>query len=195
MLTTFSMPRRRRHIQDEDDAEQAKDVALGGMKRRDELTLELLKMEGFLLACLPLVGPPPDLQLDFSAFIPKLDGIPNLVVSAPSWTPEQVHRLFEQLPHRRFEHGTAFQVIDSFDPAADDWFPQVTPITYLVHVFAAHGQAADYRRWAHCATIRIEGAGTESKLRVIHVGVGHDRNAVLLDFLIPHSLRPRRLLL
>lgn len=190
------MPRRRRQLPDQDDAEQAKDIALGGMKRRDEITLELLKTEGFILACLPLMpGPPPDLQLDFSAFIPKLDGIPNLVVSAPSWTLEEVYRMFEQLPHRRFENGTAIQLEDDFEPSAADWFPTVTPITYLVHVFAAHGHVADYGRWAHCALIRIENAGTESKLRVIHVAVGHDRNAVLLDFLIPHRLAPKRVLL
>ena len=190
------MPRRQRQIPDEDDAEQAKDIALSGMKRRDELILELLKTEGFCLAFLPLVGPPPDFPIDFTVFLPKLDSSPNLVVAVPLWTSGKVNELMKQLPRRQLAHGMTIQVIDSFEPAADDWFPQVTPIIYVAgHVFEPHDGVADHSRWAHCATIDLHGPAPETRLRVIHVGLGPGRDSVFVNFLAPHSLVPRRLLL
>jgi hypothetical protein len=190
------MPRKRRNLQDREDAELAKEVAFEGMKRRDELVLELLKTEGFCLGCLPLFGPPPEFPLDFTVFIARLDGSPNLVVATLNWTLEKVSEMFEQHPSRQLAHGTAIEFVDGFEPAVDDWFPQVTPIIYVAgHVFEPHDGVADHRRWAHCATIRVQGAGTESRLRVIHIGLGPGRDSVFVNFLAPHGLVPRRLLL
>ncbi len=180
---------------DEDIGLDWKAEWLSWLVRRDQLVVEQLKEEGFCLAFLPLVGPPPGFPLDFTVFLTRLDGSPNLVVATLNWTLEKVSAMFEQLPRRQLAHGTTIQVIDSFDPAAGDWFPQVTPIIYVAgHVFEPHDGVADYRRWAHCATISIHGPGMESRLRVIHVGIGPGRDSVFVNFLAPHGLVPKRLL-
>jgi len=167
------------------------------LARRDEVALERFKEQGFALGFLPPIGPPANAQLDFSILVPKLSGISNLVVAAPQWTLEKVHELFERLPHRQFAHGKTAQVIESFVPVVDNWFRFETEIVYVAGV--AHEPpyfwAAGDGRWAHCATLQVQGAGTDSRLRVIHVGLGPGRDQVFLHFLAPHGLVPKRLLL
>ena len=169
---------------------------LSWAEHRDRNVLELLKAETFVLACLPLVGPP-EAPLDFTNFISRLDGIPNLVVSVPGWTLEKVHQLYDRLPGRQFAHGMSAQVTDSFVPAAETWFHHQTEIIFLAGV--AHEppyyRGGDGSPWAHCATLSLQGAETESRLRVVHIGVGLSRDHVFLHFLTPHALVPRRVLL
>jgi hypothetical protein len=43
--------------------------------------------------------------------------------------------------------------------------------------------------------LRILSGETESRLRVIHVGLGPGRDPVFLHFLAPHGLVPKKLLL
>jgi hypothetical protein len=166
-------------------------------EHRDRNVLDLLRTEGFCLVCLPLVGPPPEAPLDFTIFVSKLDGIPNLVVSALGWSLEKAQELFERLPGRQFAHGKTAVVTDSFVPAPEHWFRFQTEIVYVAGV--AHDppyyRAGDGRPWAHCATLALQGAGTESRLRVVHISVGLSRDHVFLHFLAPNALVPRRVLL
>lgn len=174
-----------------------KEECLAWNEHRDQHVLELLRMEGFCLGCLPLIGPPPEAPLDFTVFLTKLEGISNLVVAAPAWTLEKVFELFVGLPRRRVAHGQTVQVVESFVPAAENWFRFQSEIVHMAGV--AHEppyfRAAGDGRWAHCTTIHIQGAGTDSKLRVIHIGLGPSRDQVFLHFLAPHGLVPKRLLL
>jgi hypothetical protein len=167
------------------------------MKRRDEIVLEQLKEQGFCLATMPVLGAPAQARLDFTYYLAELDGCPNLVVSAPAWTREEVSKLFEELPRRQLPHGMTVQVIDSFDPAPGNWFRFETEIVRVAAVLAdpPYEGGAERIPWGHCATIRIQGAGTESRLRVIHVGLGPGRDSVFLNFLAPHGLVPKRLLI
>ena len=43
--------------------------------------------------------------------------------------------------------------------------------------------------------LALQSAGVESRLRVIHIGLGLSRDHVFLHFLTPHALVPRRVLL
>jgi hypothetical protein len=88
-------------------------------------------------------------------------------------------------------------VTDAFDPAPGNWFRFETEIVYVAAVVADPPYAGGAERipWAHCATLNIVGAGTESELRVIHVGLGPGRDAVFTDFLGHHALVPKRLLI
>jgi hypothetical protein len=144
-----------------------------------------------------LIGPPPEAPLDFTIFLTKLEGISNLVVAAPAWTLEKVFELFAGLPRRRVAHGQTVQVVESFVPAAENWFQFHSEIVYMAGV--AHEppylRPAGDGRWAHCATIQIQGDGTESRLRTIHVGLGPGHDQLFLNFLAPHGLVPRKLLL
>lgn len=166
-------------------------------EHRDTHVLDLLRSEGFSLACLPLVGPPPDAPLDFTIFVSRLDGIPNLVVSVPGWSLEEVHQLYDRLLGRQFAHGRTALVVDSFVPAPEHWFRLQTEITYVAGVAhePPYHRAGDRNPWAHCATLALQGAGVESRLRVVHIGVGLSRDHVFLHFLTPHALVPRRVLL
>ncbi|MDH7503201.1 MAG: hypothetical protein QHJ82_10905 [Verrucomicrobiota bacterium] len=101
---------------------------------RDRHVLELLRTEGFYLACLPLIGPPPEAALDFTVFVSKLDGITNLVVAAPCWSLEKVHQLYDGLPGRQFAHGNTAVVIDRFVPSTEVWFRFQTEIVYVAGV-------------------------------------------------------------
>jgi hypothetical protein len=190
------MPGKHR-LQDQEDAELAKEVAFDGMKRRDEIVLELLREQGFCLATMPVLGAPAQVRLDFTYYLPQLDGCPNLVVSAPAWTREEVSKLFERLPHRQLPHGMRVRVTDAFDPAPGNWFRFETEIVYVAAVVAdpPYEGGAERIPWAHCATLNIVGAGTESELRVIHVGLGPGRDSVFVNFLAPHALVPKRLLI
>jgi hypothetical protein len=85
-------------------------------EHRDGHVLDLLRQESFCLAFLPLTGPPHEAPLDFTIFVGRLDGIPNLVVSVPGWTLEKVHQLYDRLPGRQFAHGMSAQVTESFVP-------------------------------------------------------------------------------
>jgi hypothetical protein len=144
-----------------------------------------------------LIGPPPEAPLDFTVFLTKLEGTSNLVVAAPAWTLEKVFELFAELPRRRVAHGQKLQVFESFVPAAEHWFRFQSEIVYIAGI--AHEppyfRPAGDGRWAHCATLALQGAGAEKKLRVIHVGLGPSRDQVFLHFLAPHGLVPKRLLL
>jgi hypothetical protein len=191
------MPRKRRTLQDQEDAEQAKEVGLDALNGRDEHILDQLRKETFCLALLPPIGPPPAAPLDFTIFVTKLDDCPNLVVAAPQWTLEGVCGLFNRLPRRQFAHGKTAQVIESFVPIADNWFRFETEIVYVAGVAfePPYHRAGDGGRWAHCADLRILSGETESRLRVIHVGLGPGRDPVFLHFLAPHGLVPKKLLL
>jgi hypothetical protein len=89
------------------------------------------------------------------------------------------------------------RVIDQFVPAAETWFRFQTEIVYVAGV--AH--EPPYHRpgssspWAHCATLALQGAEVESRLRVVHLGLGPSRDQVFLSFLTPNALVPRRVLL
>jgi len=170
---------------------------LAWSEHRDAHVLDLLRQESFCLAFLPLTGPPHEAPLDFTIFVSRLDGIPNLVVSVPGWTLEKVHQLYDRLAGRQFAHGMSAQVTDSFVPAAETWFHHRTEIIFLAGV--AHEppyyRGGDGSPWAHCATLALQGAETESRLRVVHIGVGLSRDHVFLHFLTPHRLVPRRMLL
>jgi hypothetical protein len=159
--------------------------------------LDLLRSEGFCLACLPLLGPPPEAALDFTIFVSKLDGISNLVVAAPCWSLEKVQEMYENLPGRQFAHGKTAVVIDSFVPTAETWFRFQTEIVYVAGVAhePPYHRAGDRNPWAHCATLALQSAGVESRLRVVHLGVGLSRDHLFLHFLTPHALVPRRVLL
>ena len=106
------------------------------MNHRDKLVLEELRTEGFCLAFLPPIGPPANAQLDFTVFLPGLDGSSNLVVAAPHLTREIVERTIEELPHRQFADGMTFQVADRFIPAPENWFRFQTEIVYIAGVGA-----------------------------------------------------------
>jgi hypothetical protein len=171
-------------------------------QHRDKVILEALKAEGFCMACLPPVGTPANAQPDFTMFLPSLDGSPNLVVAAPHLTLEIVERTIRELPQRQFADGTTIQVIDDFEsnfcPSAEDWFRFQTEIVYIAGVvpdppFAQGG--LERGQWAHCVKLKIRSAGTEFLLRVIHLSLGPGPDAVLLHFLTPHGLVPRKILL
>lgn len=166
-------------------------------EHRDGHVLELLRTEGFGLACLPLIGPPPEAPLDFTTVVSKLEGIHNLVVAAPCWSLEKVQEMYEKLPGRQFAHGMSARVIDKFVPAAERWFSFQTEIVYVAGVAhePPYHRAGDRNPWAHCAMLALQSAGVESRLRVIHIGLGLSRDHVFLHFLTPHALVPRRVLL
>jgi len=166
-------------------------------EHRDTHVLDLLRSEGFSLACLPLVGPPPDAPLDFTIFVSRLDGITNLVVAAPCWSLEKVQEMYEKLPGRQFAHGMSARVIDRFVPSAEIWFRFQTEIVYVAGVAhePPYHRAGNGSPWAHCATLALQSAGVESRLRVIHIGLGLSRDHLFLHFLTPHALVPRRVLL
>lgn len=166
-------------------------------EHRDTHVLDLLRSEGFCLACLPLTGLPDAAPLDFTVVVSRLDGIANLVVAAPCWSLERVQELYENLLGRQFAHGKTAVMIDSFVPAAEAWFRLQTEIVYFAGVAhePPYHRAGDRNPWAHCATLALQGAGTESRLRVVHVGLGPSRDHVFLHFLTPHALVPRRVLL
>ena len=166
-------------------------------EHRDGHVLELLRTEGFGLACLPLIGPPPEAPLDFTAVVSALGDITNLVVAAPCWSLEKVQAMFERLPDRQFAHGRTAQVVDSFVPAPEHWFRFQTEIVYVAGVAhePPYHRAGDRNPWAHCAMLALQSAGVESRLRVIHIGLGLSRDHVFLHFLTPHALVPRRVLL
>jgi hypothetical protein len=174
-----------------------KEEWLAWIEHRDRHVPELLRTEGFCLACLPLTGLPPEAPLDFTAIVSTLEGINNLVVAAPCWSLEKVQAMFERLPGRQFAHGKTAVVTDSFAPPAETWFRFQTEIVYVAGVAhePPYHRAGNGRPWAHCATLTIRDAGEESQLRVIHVGLGPSRDQVLLHFLAPHGLVPRRVLL
>ena len=166
-------------------------------EHRDGHVLELLRTEGFGLACLPLIGPPPEAPLDFTIVVSRLEGLPNLVVSVPGWSLEKVQELYERLPGRQFAHGMSARVIDKFVPAPEHWFRFQTEIVYVAGVAhePPYHRVGDGSPWAHCATLALQSAGVESRLRVIHIGLGLSRDHVFLHFLTPHALVPRRVLL
>jgi hypothetical protein len=170
---------------------------LAWIEHRDTHVLDLLRSEGFCLACLPLLGPPPEAALDFTIFVSKLDGISNLVVAAPCWSLEKVQEMYENLPGRQFAHGKTAVVIDSFVPTAETWFRFQTEIVYVAGVAhePPYHRAGDRNPWANCATLALQSAGVESRLRVVHLGVGLSRDHLFLHFLTPHALVPRRVLL
>lgn len=170
---------------------------LSWAEHRDLHVLDLLKTEGFCLACLPLIGPPPEAALDFTILVSRLEGIPNLVVAAPCWSLEEVHQLYDRLPGRQFAHGMSARVIDRFLPSTEIWFRFQTEIVYVAGVAhePPYHRAGDRGPWGHCATLALQGAGVESRLRVVHIGVGLSRDHVFLHFLTPHALVPRRVLL
>lgn len=174
-----------------------KEECLAWIEHRDRHVLDLLRTEGFCLACLPLVGPPPEAGLDFTTVVSALEGITNLVVAAPCWSLEKVEGMFERLPGRQFAHGKTAQVVDSLVPAPEHWFRFQTEIVYVAGVAhePPYHRAGDRNPWGHCATLALQGAGTESRLRVVHIGVGLSRDHVFLHFLAPHGLVPRRVLL
>ena len=60
---------------------------------------------------------------------------------------------------------------------------------------AAGAAGCPVNPWAHCAMLALQSAGVESRLRVIHIGLGLSRDHVFLHFLTPHALVPRRVLL
>jgi hypothetical protein len=180
-----------------EDDDSFKDDILDWMKHRDYLTLEALRTEGFCLATMPVFGAPAQARPDFTYYLPKLDGCPNLVVSAPAWTTEEVSELFRGIHQRQLAHGKTAQVIDTFDPAAENWFRFQTETVYIAGVALnpPYDGGVERTPWAHCASLKIQGAGTESRLRVVHIGLGPGRDPVFLNFLTPHGLVPRRLLL
>jgi hypothetical protein len=115
--------------------------------------LELLRTEGFGLACLPLIGPPSEAPLDFTAVVSALGDITNSVVAAPCWSLEKVQEMYVRLPGRQFAHGKTAQVVDSFVPAAEHWFRFQTEIVYvagLAHELPYH-RAESGSPWVHCA--------------------------------------------
>jgi len=170
---------------------------LAWIEHRDTHVLDLLRSEGFCLACLPLTGLPDAAPLDFTVVVSKLEGITNLVVAAPCWSLERVQEMYENLPGRQFAHGKTAVVIDRFVPSTETWFRFQTEIVYVAGVAhePPYHRAGDRNPWAHCATLSLQGAGVESRLRVVHVGVGLSRDHVFLHFLTPHALVPRRVLL
>jgi hypothetical protein len=189
-----------REEQDQPDHEARKTLYVEHLEdwnqRRDKLVLEALSKEGFCLGFLPPVGTPADAQPDFTVFLPSLDGIPNLLVAAPHLTLAKVKGTIEELPKPQFQATGDFE--SSFEPLAESWFRFQTEIVYVTG--AAAGQPAAqggvaHGPWAYCASLRILRAGTESRLRVIHIGLGPGRDPVFLHFLAPHGLVPRRLLL
>ena len=164
---------------------------------RDQHVLDLLRSEGFCLACLPLTGPPPEAPLDFTILVSRLEGITNLVVAAPCWSLEKVQTMFEELPGRQFAHVKTAVMTDSFMPSAETWFRFQTEIVYVAGVAhePPYHRAENGRPWAHCASLALQGDGAESRLRVIHIGVTLSHDHVFLHFLTPHALVPRRVLL
>jgi hypothetical protein len=182
---------------DEDVGVDWKSEWLGWMVRRDEIVLEQLKEQGFCLATMPALGVPAQARLDFTYYLPKLDGCPNLVVSAPAWTREEVSELFEELPDRQLPHGRTVQLLDAFIPAVENWFRFETEVVYIdgAAIDPPYQGSTGRTPWAHCATLKIVGAATKSEVRVIHVGgIGSARDAVYFNFLGHHSLVPRRIL-
>ncbi len=181
---------------DEDVGFDWKAEWLSWLARRDEIVLEQLKDQGFCLATMPVLDVPAQARLDFTYYLPKLDGCPNLVVSAPAWTNKEVSELFEALPHRQLPHGKTAELIDAFDVSPGNWFRFQTEFVYMAGaVFdPPYGRGVE-TPWAHCATLKIVGAPTKSEVRVIHVGgIGSARDAVYFNFLGHHSLVPGRVL-
>jgi hypothetical protein len=88
-------------------------------------------------------------------------------------------------------------VVDSLVPAPEHWFRFQTEIVYVAGVAhePPYHRAGNGHPWGHCATLALQGAGTESRLRVVHVGLGPSLDQVFLHFLAPHALVPRRVLL
>ncbi|HRZ47532.1 MAG TPA: hypothetical protein P5555_20340 [Candidatus Paceibacterota bacterium] len=170
---------------------------LSWSEHRDLHVLDLLRQEGICLACLPLVGPPSEAPLDFTIVVSRLEGITNLVVAAPCWSLERIHQLYDGLPGRQFAHGKTAVVIDRFVPSAEIWFRFQTEIVYVAGVAhePPYHRAGNGSPWAHCATLALQSAGVESRLRVIHIGLGLSRDHLFLHFLTPHALVPRRVLL
>jgi hypothetical protein len=167
-------------------------------KADDEMLLTALKEEGFSLAFLPSGGPPANVNLDFSIFLPDHDGSPNLVVAAHHLSLAIVDETINRLPHRQFTDGTSIQVLESRWPGADNLF-RFSTLTLRISGAAGVPAYAPPEillgRWAHYARLNIRKEHSETQLGVLHIGLGPGHDPVHLNFLAPHGLVPKRLLL
>ena len=192
----------------DDDAEQEEREERARLKiewmkascqQRDEDVLKALRKEGFCLV-LPPAGPPGNATLDLCSLWPWLDGCPNLVVSVPHQAQCNVKTAIKALERCQFDDGTVITVLEdeAFEPIPENWFRSKTEIIHLPGPVAdppfAQG-GLNREHWGHYAELSLRRGQTETKLSLIHVGLGPDRDRVLLDFLAPHRLLPRTLFL
>jgi hypothetical protein len=179
----------------QDNNDNFKQEMLDDLNFQDYAALEELRTESFCHVCLPPPTPPAEQDADFFPYLEYLGDSANLVISSRYLAREKVEKFWDEMPQGRWPDGADFKVVDLFWHAAENWFRFETEIVIAGQIlmnppFVAAELEQD-NPWAHCATLKVIGTAGERRIRIIHVNVRH----VFVNFLIPNSLLPKRLIL
>ena len=178
-----------------EDPDEWKDFNLDALKRRDELALESLRA-GFVFAA--LASAPAASPKDFTALLPHLDDLSNLVVCAPALKPDETESFIQGLDSRPLDGGTRMTTRELFFVAWCNW---LKPPLVIVPVFVVAGnppfepEEFHYEPpWILVADLTVFRRRNESLLRVVHLG-RLTRERAIWRFLVPNALVPSRVIL